>query len=167
MRKFIYCPFCAHELEAGIIDNKERQFCPQCNFIHYENPLPTTVCIGELEGNVLLIKRGIEPLKGKWTLPSGFVELGETPEAGCLRELKEETGMTGDIANLIGVYHANSRVYGDIISTIYHVKLNPGQPVAGDDADDVKLVPIEMVDDLVFTAFNHAFARFKDIIDAD
>ncbi len=164
MRKYKYCPLCAHELETSLIDGMERQSCPACHFIHFENPLPTTVCIAELEGQVLLIKRGIEPRKGHWTLPSGFIELGETPEASCLRELSEETGMTGKIANLIGVYHADSQLYGDIISTIYHVKLNPGQPVAGDDAIDVKLVPIEEVGDLVFAAFNHAFGKFKQAI---
>ncbi|HZK43544.1 MAG TPA: NUDIX hydrolase, partial [Syntrophomonadaceae bacterium] len=151
-----FCPVCAHKLESGIIDGRERQFCSRCNFIHYRNPLPTTVCIGELEGKILLIKRGVKPLIGQWTLPSGFIELGETPEASCLRELKEETGMTGTIIRLIGLYHANSQIYRDIISAIYHIKLNPGEPIAGDDAIDVKFVPIEEVDDLLFPAFNHA-----------
>ncbi len=161
MRNYQFCPLCAHKLEPGIIDGKTRQFCPECNFIHYRNPLPTTVCIGELDGQVLLIKRGIEPRKGQWTLPSGFVELGESAEECCLRELKEEAGMTGTIAKLIGVYHADSALYGDLISTIYHVKLDSGQPIAGDDAAGAKLVPIDEIDDLVFEAFNLAFAEFK------
>lgn len=162
MSNYRFCPFCAHKLEYKHIDGKSRQFCPQCNFVHYKNPLPTTVCIGELEGKILLIKRGIPPRKGQWTLPSGFIELGETPEESCLRELREETGMTGTIVKLLGLYHADTQMYGDIISAIYHVKLDPGTPVAGDDAEDVKLVPIEEVEDLVFKAFNTAFSLFKD-----
>ncbi|NLJ72657.1 MAG: NUDIX hydrolase [Syntrophomonadaceae bacterium] len=164
MRNYIYCPYCANKLATDIIDNKTRQVCYQCNFIHYQNPLPTTVCIGELDDKVLLIKRGIKPRKGEWTLPSGFVELGETAEESCLRELAEETGMTGEVANLIGVYHAYSEVYGDIISTIYHIRLKSGIPIAGDDAEDVKLVPINEIGDLHFAAFNQAFDKFKKII---
>lgn len=162
MGNFRFCPLCTHRLETKLIDGKNRQFCPECDFVHYQNPLPTTVCIGELDDKVLLIKRGIPPRKGHWTLPSGFIELGETPEDSCLRELKEETGMTGTIVKLIGIFHANSEIYGDIISAIYHVKLDPGTPVAGDDADGVKLVPIEEIDDLIFRSFNIAFSKFKD-----
>lgn len=162
MKDYKYCPFCAHELETKYIDNKDRKTCPNCIFTHYQNPLPTIVCIGEIDGKVLLIKRGIEPSKGKWTLPSGFIEMGESPEECCLRELKEEAGLTGTIVKLIGVYHVHSSMYADLISSIFHVKLDPGEPIACDDADDAKLVPIEEIDNLHFATFNEAFAKFKE-----
>ena len=161
MRDYKFCPFCAHELATKFIDGKHRQFCLECNFVQYQNPLPTVVCIGEIDGKILLIKRGIEPSKGHWTLPSGFIELGESPEECCLRELKEEAGLTGTIVKLIGLYHVHSSLYGDLISSIFHVKLDPGEPTAGDDAEDAKLIPMAEVGDLRFATFNEAFAIFK------
>lgn len=160
MSKYNYCPLCGHVLQIGWIESRNRSFCPQCRFVHYENPLPTVVVLGVLEQQILLIKRGIEPRQGLWTLPSGFIEKGESPEDACLRELAEESGMSGSIHKLLGVYHAHSQLYGDLISLVYQVNLKPGQPVAGDDAEDAALVPISQVTDLGFAAFNQAFRKF-------
>lgn len=156
-----YCPLCTGILEWGFFYGRNRQYCPSCGFINYVNPLPTTVALAERDGKILLIKRGIEPLKGVWTLPSGFMETGETPEQACLRELKEETSMEGNIEGLIGVFHSITPMYGDIISIVYYIKLCPGNPEPGDDADGVKLVAINEIKDLGFPSFNKAFALFK------
>lgn len=160
MSKYQYCPLCSHPLEVGWVESRHRSFCPHCHFIHYENPLPTVVALGLLDEQVLLIKRGMLPRQGLWTLPSGFIEKGESPENACLRELLEESGMTGSIQQLLGAYHADSALYGDLISLVYYVQLHPGHPVAGDDAADAALVPISQVTDLGFASFNHAFQQF-------
>lgn len=160
MSKYNYCPLCSHPLQTGWMDSRNRRFCPQCCFVHYENPLPTVVVLGVLEHQVLLIKRGIEPRQGLWTLPSGFIEKGESPEEACLRELLEESSMTGRIRELLGAYHAHSQLYGDLISLVYHIDLDPGHPVPGDDAADAALVPISQITDLGFAAFNQAFQKF-------
>ncbi|MES2413667.1 MAG: NUDIX hydrolase [Pseudomonadota bacterium] len=76
-------------------DTKERAVCPSCNHVHYENPLNVVGTIpvwGESGNQVLLCKRNIEPRKGKWTLPAGFMELGETIAQGAARETVEEAG---------------------------------------------------------------------------
>ncbi|HEX3010844.1 MAG TPA: NUDIX hydrolase, partial [Syntrophomonadaceae bacterium] len=116
MRKFIYCPLCSEKLQEAIIEDRQRQVCPQCNYVHYINPIPATAAIGERDGQILLIKRGLEPRKGLWTFPSGFMEADETPEEGCLRELFEETGMKGTIKTLAGVFHEYTKLYGDLLS---------------------------------------------------
>lgn len=157
MNSFTYCPYCAHKLLKGNFGDRQRNYCPECSFVHYLNPLPATVAIAQLENKILLIKRGFDPGKGLWTLPSGFMEAGETPEQCCLRELKEETGMEGEIIRLINVYHEFSKMYGDVLNIAYYVKLIPGIPEAGDDADNVALVPINEVTDLGFRTFNLAF----------
>lgn len=161
MNNYKYCPLCAAPLSSGMRYGRIRKYCTECSFINYENPLPTTVALAETDGKILLIKRGIEPLKGIWILPSGFMELGETPEEACLRELKEETNMEGVIKELIGVFHNITPMYGDIISLIYHVNLTPAIPQAGDDAEGVALVDIEKIGDLGFKSFNQAFSLFK------
>jgi ADP-ribose pyrophosphatase YjhB (NUDIX family) len=161
LHSFIYCPLCSEILQEDIIENRQRQFCTQCHYIHYINPIPAIISIGERDGKILLIKRGMEPMKGLWTLPGGFMEAAETPEAGCLRELFEETGMRGTIKNLIGVFHEFSQMYGDVLCIFYHVKLDDGTPAAGDDADNADLVPVDDVGDLGFICFNQAFGHYK------
>lgn len=161
MNNYKYCPLCATPLSSGLRHGRTRLYCPHCSFINYENPLPTTVALAELNRKIILIKRGIEPLKGIWTLPSGFMEIGETPEQACLRELKEETHMQGTIKELIGVFHTITPMYGDIISLVYYIKLDPGSPKAGDDAEGVALVDVEKIGDLGFKSFNQAFSIFK------
>ena len=76
-------------------DTKERAVCPACNTVHYENPLNVVGTVpswGEDGAQVLLCKRNIEPRKGFWTLPAGFLELGETTAQGAARETVEEAG---------------------------------------------------------------------------
>ena len=74
-------------------DTKPRAVCPACNTVHYENPLNVVGTVPELaDGRILLCKRNIEPRKGKWTLPAGFMELEETTAQGAARETDEEAG---------------------------------------------------------------------------
>ncbi|MES2192288.1 MAG: NUDIX hydrolase [Pseudomonadota bacterium] len=76
-------------------DTKKRAVCPSCNNVHYENPLNVVGTVpvwGEGGNQVLLCKRNIEPRKGFWTLPAGFMELGETTAQGASRETVEEAG---------------------------------------------------------------------------
>jgi len=73
-------------------DNRERAVCPACGTIHYENPLNVVGTVPVWGEQVLLCKRAIEPRRGLWTLPAGFLELGETTEQGALRETVEESG---------------------------------------------------------------------------
>jgi ADP-ribose pyrophosphatase YjhB (NUDIX family) len=73
-------------------DTKERAICPACHTVHYINPLNVVGMVAEWEGKILLCKRNIEPRWGKWTLPAGFMELGETTSDGARRETMEEAG---------------------------------------------------------------------------
>ena len=70
-------------------DTRERAVCPACHTIHYENPLNVVGTIPVWEDKVLLCKRNIEPRLGKWTLPAGFMELGETVAEGAARETRD------------------------------------------------------------------------------
>ena len=73
-------------------DTRQRAICPACHTVHYENPLNVVGTVPWLDDRVLLCKRNIEPRKGFWTLPAGFMELGETTAAGAARETDEEAG---------------------------------------------------------------------------
>jgi len=81
-------------------DTRERAVCPSCHVIHYENPLNVVGTVPFIDDRVLLCLRNIEPRKGKWTLPAGFMELGETLAEGALRETAEEAGAEIELLDL-------------------------------------------------------------------
>jgi len=84
-------------------DVRERAVCPACDTIHYENPLTVVGTVPHWGDKVLLCKRNIEPRWGKWTLPAGFMELGETTIEGAARETDEEAGAKFEMEGLITV----------------------------------------------------------------
>lgn len=81
-------------------DTHERAVCPACDTIHYENPLNVVGTVPHFDGKVLLCKRNIEPRWGKWTLPAGFMELGESTAEGAARETREEAGAQFELEGL-------------------------------------------------------------------
>jgi ADP-ribose pyrophosphatase YjhB (NUDIX family) len=84
-------------------DTRERAVCPQCHTIHYENPLNVVGTVPHLGTRVLLCKRNIEPRRGKWTLPAGFMELHETIAQGAARETIEEAGAQFEMEDLFTI----------------------------------------------------------------
>ena len=84
-------------------DTRERAVCPACDTIHYENPLTVVGTVPYWGDKVLLCKRNIEPRWGKWTLPAGFMELGETTLEGAARETDEEAGAQIEMGGLLTV----------------------------------------------------------------
>ena len=84
-------------------DTRERAVCPACDTIHYENPLNVVGTVPYWGEHVLLCKRNIEPRWGKWTLPAGFMELGESTEEGAARETVEEAGARFEMEDLLSV----------------------------------------------------------------
>jgi ADP-ribose pyrophosphatase YjhB (NUDIX family) len=120
-----------------------RLYCQTCDTINYENPLPATAAV-VLDHNehLLLVKRGMEPGKGEWCLPGGFVEIDESPSEGVLRELHEETGLRGEVEQLIAAVYEDSPFYGPLIIIGYGVTPQGGMLQAGDDATEVRYFPL-------------------------
>ncbi len=87
-----YCSHCGADVERKVPgeDNRERWVCTRCDTVHYQNPIIVVGCIAEKDGKVLLCKRAIEPRHGYWTVPAGFMELGESLAEGAARETLEE-----------------------------------------------------------------------------
>ena len=121
-----------------------------------KTPLLTTDCVvRDSAGRVLLIRRKNEPFKGAYALPGGFVDIGETTEAACRREVLEETGLRVDDLQLIGVYSEPSRdPRGHTVSVAYTTRLGEApRPEAGSDAEAAEWVKDWRTLDL---AFDHA-----------
>jgi 8-oxo-dGTP diphosphatase len=109
-----------------------------------------------IKGNeILLIRRGREPFRGAWALPGGFVEVGERVEDACRRELMEETGLKGDLVDLLGVYGDPKRdPRGHTVTVAYVCKVGGIVAVAaGDDADEARWFALDKLPEL---AFDHA-----------
>jgi ADP-ribose pyrophosphatase YjhB (NUDIX family) len=101
-----YCRACGTAVQNRVPDDgdtKVRAVCPACHTIHYQNPLNVVGTIPVWQARVLLCKRNIEPRLGKWTLPAGFLEIGETLAEGAARETREEAGATFEMGELFSV----------------------------------------------------------------
>ncbi len=145
-----HCPNCGGELSPKRIEGKERLACLSCGWVNYENPLPCAAAFVRNEkGEVLLVKRGVEPGMGKLALPSGFMELDETPEMTCLRELSEETGLSGETVRLIGVYSQVSIRYKHVLIIAYEVK-GKGTLAAGSDSLGAEFFSVDNLPEIAF-----------------
>lgn len=85
-------------------DNRERMVCVDCGHIAYENPKVVVGSVVVYDGRILMCRRAIEPRKGFWTLPAGYMELGETLAEGAAREALEEAEATITIEGILGVF---------------------------------------------------------------
>ncbi len=86
-------------------DERERLVCTTCGFVHYDNPKLVVGAVCTWEDRFLLVRRAIEPRLGFWTIPSGFMELGETTQAGAAREVMEEAKARVTIGDLLAIYN--------------------------------------------------------------
>ena len=134
-----FCNACGGPLTRRVPDgdNLPRHVCTACATIHYQNPLIVVGCVPEYDGRILLCKRAIEPRLGYWTVPAGFMEIGETLEAGAAREAEEEALATVEIRDLmavINVPHARQ------VHVMFRGDLADGRYGVGHESLEVELV---------------------------
>jgi NAD+ diphosphatase len=135
-----FCPKCATKLTVVKIEDIKRQKCPSCDFVHWDSPIPVVAAIIEHGGKVILTRNKGWP--EKWVgIVAGFLEKGETPEQGVLREVKEELGLDGKIVSFVG--HYAFRLRNQIIFA-YHIQAD-GKIVLGDELESIQAVPPEEV----------------------
>ena len=109
-------------------DTKQRAICSACHTVHYENPLNVVGTVPMLGDKVLLCKRNIEPRKGKWTLPAGFMELDETTAEGAARETLEEAGAQFEMGPLFSLLNVRrvGQVHFFYRATLLNDQFDPG-----------------------------------------
>ncbi|WP_374586997.1 NUDIX hydrolase [Ideonella dechloratans] len=102
VRSICHCRVCGAPTDYRVPpdDNRPRATCRACGLVHYENPLNVVGTVPVWQDQVLLCRRAIEPRHGLWTLPAGFMELGETTAEGALRETVEESGAHVELEGL-------------------------------------------------------------------
>ncbi|MEW5737080.1 MAG: NUDIX domain-containing protein [Thermodesulfobacteriota bacterium] len=146
-----YCTRCGERLTTRFTEGRERPFCEACGVPVYENPVPATaIVVVDEEERILLVRRAEDPKKGEWCLPGGFMELSESPEECALRELLEETALTGGIGDFLGATISPSDRYGNVLLLGYLVRSFQGEPAAGTDASDIAFFAREEMPRLAF-----------------
>lgn len=134
-----FCVACGARLRTVLADGRRRPRCPRCGWTFYANPVPAAVGLIASRGRVLLTRRARPPYAGTWDLPGGFLEAGETPEAGLRRELEEELGVGVRQARLIAVVTDRYGPRGfAVLALVYRVTPRyPGGRAGIRPADDV------------------------------
>lgn len=157
-RKF--CLYCGGQITKKKEDHVLRDCCSNCHSFFYDNPLPVVSAIVDDSRKILLVKRDRPPFKGRWCLPTGFAEAGESIEDAALRELHEETGLRGRISRLLDVDSYKSRFYGDLLFLTFVVDKSGGKLAAGDDSAQARFWPIHEIPPLAFRSNRHALAAY-------
>ena len=142
-----YCPRCAHALEWKETQGKERPVCPSCGKVVYYDPKVTAVAVVEQGGNVLFIRRTLEPGMGLWSLPGGYVDRGEEVGRAAEREVMEETGLEVHVEGVVGVY---SQAGHPVILVVYDSVIVGGVLTPGEEASDARFFSVEDLPELAF-----------------
>ena len=153
-----FCPQCGAPVEVRYREGRNRPLCTVCGYVIYVNPVPAAALVLLDKGKVLLTLRDVDPHRGEWCLPGGFIEWGENPEKAAQRELLEETGITAKVLSLLGVYDTVADTGRHIILIVYSVLSWTGEPVAGDDAREVMWFDTADIPSLAFTVHEQALA---------
>ncbi|TFF19168.1 NUDIX domain-containing protein [Jiella endophytica] len=139
-------------------DDIPRRICDSCGFVAYENPKIVVGSVVRHEGRILLCRRAIEPRRGFWTIPAGYLELNETPEDGARREAREEAEAELSIERLLAVYSV-PRI--SQVQLIYRAQLKTSHFAPGPESLDVALfAPAEIpYGELAFPSVHWALAH--------
>jgi ADP-ribose pyrophosphatase YjhB (NUDIX family) len=140
-------------------DTKERAVCPNCDTIHYENPLNVVGTVPHWGDKVLLCKRNIEPRFGKWTLPAGFMELNETTAEGAARETDEEAGAQFEMEGLFTLLNV-ARV--GQVHLFYRARLLSDQFKPGTETIEAQLFAEDEIpwDEIAFRTVKETLERY-------
>lgn len=147
-----FCPYCGTKTEQKIINLENRITCPNCGWVHYEDPKVAAAVVILRDNEILLTRRIYNPHKGLWTLPAGFVNAYEDPQAAACRECLEETGLTVKINSLLNIISGREHPRGADMVIVYAAEVIGGKMIAGDDAGEVNFFPLDDLPDLAFNA---------------
>ena len=147
---YAFCPKCGGLLERRFVEGRDRLVCSACAFIFYQH---SKACAGVLvmKGDkVLLVQRAIEPFKGYWDIPGGFLEAGEAPEAGAVREMKEETGLLICPTEILGIFmDTYNKSSAPTLNICYLASVIGGEAQAGSDVKSLGWFQLNDLPDLI------------------
>lgn len=159
---FRFCPLCGGPFESRLLKagEPERLVCTRCGFVFYLDP---KVAVGTIilddAGDIVLVRRAIEPGYGKWVFPGGFVDRGEEVQAAAIREAREETGLEIRIDRLINVYSYTGRVP---VIIVYAATMTGGCLACDEESLEAKFFTPDAIpwDELAFRSTHEALREF-------
>ena len=140
-----FCPMCQASMEIRSVDGEERLACASaCGFVHWDNPTPVVAVVVETDDGIVLAHNRLWP-QGMFSIITGFLERGETPEQCALRETQEELGLTGTQADFIGFElfdgrGVNGHEYNQLIIGFY-VRVSGDIRLDENELDEYKVIP--------------------------
>jgi len=156
-----YCSHCGAlvKLEIPPGDDRERFVCESCRTIHYQNPKLVVGCIPEWEDKILVCRRAINPRYGKWTVPAGFLENGETVSDGAVRETFEEARARVEI---IAPYAMFDLTFVNQVYLMYRARLLDLSYAPGEESLEVELVSLNHIpwDELAFPVIRETLKHY-------
>jgi ADP-ribose pyrophosphatase YjhB (NUDIX family) len=156
-----FCSHCGEGLirKIPMDDDHLRHVCPACGLVHYQNPKLVVGCIPLWDGQILICKRNIEPRRGYWTLPAGYLENGETAAQGAQREAREETG--AQVVDLVP-YRMYDIVHVHQIYFIFLAKLQAPDFQPTKESSEVKLISPAQIpwEELAFPVIHRALEDY-------
>ncbi|TCZ57803.1 NUDIX hydrolase [Roseicella aquatilis] len=143
-------------------DDRERLTCPDCGFVAYENPKIVVGSVVSEGGRILLCRRAIEPRRGFWTLPAGYMEMAETVEEGARREAWEEARARIELEGILAVYSV-ARI--GQVQVIFRAGFAEPDFAAGPESLEVRLFAWEEIpwDDIAFPTVHWSLHRWREM----
>jgi ADP-ribose pyrophosphatase YjhB (NUDIX family) len=157
-----FCPLCGARLQRRLVGPEPRpeMVCSGCEFVYYVSQKVVAGTIPWQDGRLLLTRRAIPPSLGKWTFPGGYVDWGETVDAGALRETREETGLTVKLGALVGVYSYEA---SPVVIVVYEAAVTGGALTLCHENDRLEwMTPAEIPWDEL--AFPSTLAAMRDFL---
>ena len=142
-----YCHRCGKRLVEREIAGRLRPSCESCSETVFVDPKVAVAVVASDGGRILMVKRAIDPMMGRWSLPAGYVDRGEEVEEAAIREVREETGVEVRLDSLLGVY---SRQGAPVILVVYAATITAGVATPGEEAQDVGLFNVDEMPEMPF-----------------
>jgi ADP-ribose pyrophosphatase YjhB (NUDIX family) len=157
---FKFCPRCGTPLEREHLFGRMRDVCPNCKWIHFADPKVAAAVLVIQDQRVLLVRRAMEPFRGLWTLPAGFVNSGEDPAEAAARECLEETGLSVRVTRVYEIVSGREHARGADFVIVYEAEVLRGELKAEDDADAVEWFDKSHLPPLAFRATQKVLQSF-------
>ena len=158
-----FCSHCGQPVTLAVPagDHLPRYVCAGCGTVHYQNPKIVAGCVPEHEGRILLCRRAIEPRRGFWTIPAGFMENGETTQDAARRESIEEAMAEVEVGSLLAVVHV---LHADQVHVMFRARLP--RPEFGAGAESLEVALVDEADipwqEIAFRSVDFALRRYLD-----
>ena len=147
-----YCPRCGTPVIWAERAGRERPVCPNCGWIYFADPKVAVAALITRENEILLVRRTVDPQRGLWGLPAGYVDAGEDPARALERECREETGLKVRVTGLIDVLNGQDHPNGAHIIIVYRAEIVSGSLRPGDDVDRAGYFRSDNLPPLAFTS---------------